>query len=126
MIARKLAMLLGFDRGVQPFYAACRFDGLSRGFVSCLLNASFEKRFHNATTTQFFRPKIDDHGVRQGDTGQIIAQWRRPVASKVSLDMLHWAIRSALHRRIVMAIEIIVNFSAFFVILNSMFALNVS
>ena len=118
-------MLFGFNRGVQPFYAACRFDELSRGFVSCLLNASFEKRFHNATTTQFFWPKIDDHGVRQGDTGRIIARWRRPVASKVTLDMLHWAIRSASHRRIVMAIETVVDFSAFFVILNSNVMVNI-
>jgi hypothetical protein len=49
LIARKLAMLFGFNRGIHPFYAACRFDELTRGSVSCLFNASFEKRFHNAT-----------------------------------------------------------------------------
>jgi hypothetical protein len=43
LIARKLAVLFGFNHGVQSFYAACRFDELSRGFVSCLLNASFKK-----------------------------------------------------------------------------------
>jgi hypothetical protein len=37
--------------------------------------------------------------------GQILAQWWHPVASKVALDMLHWAMHSELHRRIVMAIE---------------------
>ena len=49
--------LFGFNRGVRPFYAARRFDKLCRGSVSCLLNASFEKRFHNATT-RFFTPKL--------------------------------------------------------------------
>ena len=56
LIARKLAELFGFNRGVRPFYAACCFDELSRGSVSCLFNASFEKQFHNATT-RFFTPK---------------------------------------------------------------------
>jgi len=37
--------------------------------------------------------------------GQIIAQWWHPVASKVALDMLHWAMCLALHWRIVIAIE---------------------
>ena len=54
-LTRKLAVLFGFNRGVRPFYAACRFDELSRGSVSCLLNASFEKQFHNATFN-FFTP----------------------------------------------------------------------
>jgi hypothetical protein len=38
------------NRCVRPFYTACRLDELSRGSVSCLLNASFKKQFHNATT----------------------------------------------------------------------------
>ena len=49
----KLAVLFGFNRGIWPFYAACRFDELSRGSALCLLNASFEKRFHNTTTLLF-------------------------------------------------------------------------
>jgi hypothetical protein len=49
LIARKLGELFGFNPGVPPFYAACCFDDLSRGFVLCVLNASFKKRFHNAT-----------------------------------------------------------------------------
>ncbi len=88
LIARKLAELFGFNRGVRPFFAACCFDELSRGSISCLLDASFGKRFHNATT-RFFTPEIDDHGVRRGDTGRIIARWRRPVASSEALDVLH-------------------------------------
>jgi hypothetical protein len=34
-----------------------------------------------------FYTKIDDHCVRRGDTGQIIARWRRLVASRVALDL---------------------------------------
>ena len=56
MIDKKLAVLFGFNRSIRPFYAACRFDELSRGSVSCLFNASFEKQFHNSTT-RFFTPK---------------------------------------------------------------------
>ena len=80
----------------------------------CLLNASFGKQFHKATT-QFFRPKInDDHGVRRSNMGQILAQWWRPVDSKVALDMLHPAMRLASHRRIVIAIEMARKGGAFF------------
>ena len=43
-ILKKLAVHFGFNRGVRPFYAARRFDELSR------------KQFHNATT-RFFTPK---------------------------------------------------------------------
>jgi hypothetical protein len=52
-----------------------------------------------------FLRQIDDHGIRQGDMGQILAQWQRPVDSKVALDMLHWEMHPELHRRIVMAIK---------------------
>jgi hypothetical protein len=57
LIARKLAVLFCFNHNVRLFYAACCFDDVSRGSVSCLLNASFVKRFHNATT-RFFTPKL--------------------------------------------------------------------
>ena len=50
LIAKKLAEFFSFHCGIRPFYTACCFDELSRGFVSCLLNASFRKRFRNATT----------------------------------------------------------------------------
>jgi hypothetical protein len=63
------------------------------------LNASFEKQFHN-TTTQFFTPQS-----MTMDMGQILARWRRPVASRVALDLPYWAMRSALYRLIRMAIE---------------------
>jgi hypothetical protein len=40
-----------------------------------------------------------------GDTEQVVTQCRRPVASRVALDMLHWAMRFVLHRRTFMAIK---------------------
>ena len=49
--------------------------------------------------------KIDDHGVRRGDTGRILARWRRPVAPHEALDVLHWAMHAVSHRRIRMAIK---------------------
>jgi hypothetical protein len=51
--------------------------------------------------------KINDHGVRRGNTGQIITQWRRPVASRVALDLPNWAMRSALYRLIRMVIKMV-------------------
>ncbi len=44
-------------------------------------------------------------GGRWGNTEQVVAQWRHPVASGVALDMLHWAMRFVLHRRTAMAIK---------------------
>ena len=64
----------------------------------------------------FFRPKIDDHGVRRSDMGQILAQWWRPVASKVALDMLNRAICFASHR--VIAIEMTSKGGAFFSVVD--------
>jgi hypothetical protein len=52
-----------------------------------------------------FYAEIDDHGVRWGDTGQILARWWRPLASRVSLDLPYWAMCSAPYRLIRMAIE---------------------
>ncbi len=104
LMAQKMAEFFVLKRSLQPFYAACRFNELSRGSVSCLLNASFKtvvSQRHNS----IFWAKIDDHDVRRGDTGQIIAQWRHLMASRVALDLLLWAMRSALYRLIRMAIE---------------------
>jgi len=52
-----------------------------------------------------FYAEIDDQGIRRGNTGQILARWRRPVASRVALDLPYWAMRSAPNRLIGMAIE---------------------
>jgi hypothetical protein len=40
-----------------------------------------------------------------GDTERVVAQWRRPVAYKVALDILHWATRFILHWQTAMAIK---------------------
>jgi hypothetical protein len=52
-----------------------------------------------------FYAEIDDHGVRRGDTGRIIARWRRTVASRVAINLPYWAMRSALYRLIRVATE---------------------
>jgi hypothetical protein len=99
-MARKLAVLFDFHRGIRSFYAAGRFDELSRGCVSCLLNANFRKRFPQRHNSIFYA-KIDDHGIRRGDTGPT-------VASRVALDLLYWTMRLAPYtpyRLIRMAIE---------------------
>jgi hypothetical protein len=44
-------------------------------------------------------------GSRWGNTEQVVAQWRRPVASGVALDMLHWAMCFISHQRTAMAIK---------------------
>ncbi len=44
-------------------------------------------------------------GSHWGHTEQVVARCRRPVASGVALDMLHWAMSFVLHRRTAMAIE---------------------
>ncbi len=96
LMARKIAKLFGLNRGVWPFYAACCFDVLSRGSVSCLLNASFKtavSQRHNL----IFWAKIDDHDVHGGNTGQILAQWWRLMASRVALDLPSWAMHLALY-----------------------------
>jgi hypothetical protein len=40
-----------------------------------------------------------------GDTERVVAQCRHPVASRVALDMLHWAMRLVLHQLTAMAIK---------------------
>jgi hypothetical protein len=44
-------------------------------------------------------------GGRWGDTEQVVARWRSLVAFIKSLDLLNWEMRSVLHRRTAMAIE---------------------
>ena len=65
MARKMIAELFGFNRGVWPFYAACCFDKLSRGSVSCLLNASFKTAISQRHNSIFYA-KIDDHGIRRG------------------------------------------------------------
>ena len=81
-----------------------------------------ESDFHK-TTTQFFtlKSEIDDHGVGRGDTGRLLAQLRRPVASWVALDLPYWAMCSAPYCLIRMAIEMSYEAGPFYsVIINFM------
>jgi hypothetical protein len=52
-----------------------------------------------------FYAEINDHGVRRGNTGQILAQWQHMVASRVALDLPYWAMCSTSYCLIRMAIE---------------------
>jgi hypothetical protein len=63
-----------------------------------------------------FYAEIDDHGVRRANTGQIIAWWRCPVASRVAVDLLYWAMCSAPYGLICMAIEVARKTGEFFVV----------
>ena len=124
LIARKLTVLFRFHCGIWPFYTACCFDELSRGFVSCLLN-SFGKWFpecHNS----FFNAKIDDHGVCWGDTGWILSQWRRPVVYRVARDLPYWVMCLALYRLIRMAIKMASEADSFFSVVNFMSRITVA
>jgi hypothetical protein len=42
---------------------------------------------------------------RQGNTKRVVAQWQHPVASRVALDMPHWAMLSILLQHACMAIK---------------------
>ena len=44
-------------------------------------------------------------GGRWGDTELVVAQWRRPGASSVALDLLNWAMPRALLQRVHMAMK---------------------
>ena len=52
-------------------------------------------------------------GGRRGDTERVVARWRRSVASGEALVMLHRVMRSVLHRRTDMAIEMVHRGGAF-------------
>jgi hypothetical protein len=95
LMARKIAVLFGLNRGVWPFYAACCFYELSRGSFSCLLNASFKTAVSQRHISIFWA-KIDDHGILRGDTGWILDQWRQMVAFRVALDLRYHLIRMAI------------------------------
>ncbi len=104
-MARKIAVLFGLNHGHGgPFYAACCLDELSRGFVSCLLNASFKTAVSQQHNSIFYA-KINDHDICRGDMGQIFAQWRHMMASRVALDLPSWAMCMALYHLIRMAVE---------------------
>jgi hypothetical protein len=98
-------MLFSFYRGVQPFYTARCFDELSRESILCLFTLASKSDFTPPQLVFFTDSEIEDQGVHQGDTGRIITRWRRPVASKVALDMLDWEMCLAPHQCIAMAVK---------------------
>jgi hypothetical protein len=67
-----------------------------------------------------------DHDGCWGKKMQALARWQHPVASSEALDVLHWVMRPALHRRIRMVIEVASNLPAFFVVTDYLFAYNLS
>ncbi len=52
-------------------------------------------------------------GGCRGNTEQVVARWRRSVASGEALVMLHWAMNAVLHRRTAMAIKMACDGAAF-------------
>jgi hypothetical protein len=70
----------------------------------------------------FFLFEIVNHGGRQGNTAWALARWRHLVALHEAKDALHRTMRSALYCSGGMAINIDVNFPAFFVIVDSVVA----
>ena len=105
LIARKTSKLFSSNRAVSQFYEACGIDDVtSRGSVVCLFAANFGGAVFTATAL-FVCAKTDDPGSRWGDTVQIVAWWRHPVAFHVAHNVLHWEMCSVLHRQIDKATE---------------------
>jgi hypothetical protein len=65
----------------------------------------------------FFLFEIVNHGGRRGNTARALAQWRHLVASHEAMDVLHQAMRPALHHRIRMAFKIAGVWRVFFVVI---------
>jgi hypothetical protein len=74
----------------------------------------------------FFLFEIINHGHgRWGDTARALARWRHlVVALHEAMDALHWAMRIAPYCPGGMAIIIVVNLPAFFIIVDSVVAHN--
>jgi len=64
--------------------------------------------------------------VRRGDTGRIMAQLRRPVASRVALDLPYWAMRSEPYCLIRVAIEMAREVGLFFSVVDFMSCVTVA
>jgi hypothetical protein len=73
-----------------------------------------------------FLTEIVDHGGRRGDAMRALARWRHPLASSKALVVPNWAMRPALHRRIRMVVEIVIDLPAFFVPSISLLATTIS
>ena len=73
-----------------------------------------------------FSTKFVDHGGRRGDAMRALARWRHPVASSEAQDVLHRAMHPASYCCIRMAIKIASDLPALFVVVDLLFAHNVS
>jgi len=69
-----------------------------------------------------FCNKFVYHGGHWGNVAQALAQWQHLVASHEATNALHWEMCIAPYHPGGMAIEIVVDIHAFFVIVTSMFA----
>ncbi len=79
----------GNVRGIVPAHCDGHRNGQKSGYI-----------LHNHCVD--CRP-----GGRRGDTEQVVARWRRPVASGEALVMLHRAMHFISHRRTAVAIEMV-------------------
>jgi hypothetical protein len=70
--------------------------------------------------------KFVDHGSRWGNTAQALARWQHPVAPSEALDVVYWAMRPALYRRIHMAIKIASDSPEFFVVADLFLHTNIA
>jgi hypothetical protein len=73
-----------------------------------------------------FLTEIVDHGGRRSDAMRALAQWRYPLSLSEAQDVLHWEMHPTSHHRIRMSIKIACDLPAFFVVVDSLFAHNVS
>jgi hypothetical protein len=64
----------------------------------------------------YFNKFVNHHDGRRGNVARALAQWRHLVALHEARNTLHWAMCIAPYRPSGMAIEIVVNLPAFFVI----------
>jgi hypothetical protein len=80
---------LGYVRGIVPPHCNDHQNGYQSGYIihRCFICC---------------RP-----GGCRGNTEQVVTQWRRPVASRVALDLLHWAITHVSLQRLTMAINMV-------------------
>jgi len=72
--------------------------------ILCLYAASFRGAVF-ITTTLVVCAETDDPGGHRGNTVQIVARWRCPVASNVAQDVLHRVMWSVLQWWIAKAID---------------------
>ena len=61
-----------------------------------------------------------NHGGRQGDMAQALAQWLHPMASSEAPDVIHRGMRPASYRLTRMAIKIASDLPACFIVVDSL------